>query len=245
MLAEPKYVDAARDAANLIVGAHLEADGRLRRASRNGVAGSSDGVLEDYAAVAEGLFALFGATGERRWYDVGSGLVDQIQHRFDDGNGAFYDTATDAEQLIKRPQDPTDNASPSGQSLALGALVTRAALTGRADDAAAAENLLASLAGLADAAPRFAGHLLTVAEAMADGPRQVAVVGADGDGDRGALVRAAYRLTHPGVVVAQGTPGTTVPPLLADRGLVEGRAAAYVCRGFVCDLPVTSPDLVQ
>ena len=81
-----------------------------------------------------------------------------------------------------------------------------------------------------------------MAEAWQDGPRQIAVVGERDDPARQGLVRAAFRLSHPGAVVAQGTPGTDVPALLEGRGLVDGQAAAYVCHDFVCDLPVTSPD---
>ena len=92
-------------------------------------------------------------------------LVAQIRDRFADGSGAFFDTAADADVLIKRPQDPTDNASPSGQSLTLSAFVTLAALTGAPEDQDAADALLARLAGLANA--RMAQALRLIHEDVA------------------------------------------------------------------------------
>jgi uncharacterized protein YyaL (SSP411 family) len=245
VLDEPRLLDAARAAARLLVDVHLDSDGVLHRVSRDGVRGEPVGVLEDYACLAAGLVTLFGATGEATWLDAARRLVDQIRSQFSDGSGGFYDTAHASEVLLKRPQDPTDNVTPSGQAMTADVLVSMSALTGDTDDRGAAEALLERLAGLGEQAPRYAGHALTVTEALLDGPRQVAVVGPDGDPGRAALVRAAYRLAHPGVVVAQGAPGRAGHvALLEGRGLVDGRAAAYVCHDFVCDLPVTSPALV-
>ncbi len=239
VLDEPLYVAAAVAAAELLVDVHLEA-GRLRRVSRAGRVGEPAGVLEDYACVADGFITLFGVTGDPAWYRRASDLAEQIKARFTDGYGGYFDTADDAEMLLKRPQDPADNASPSGQSMTATVLTSMYGLTGDDDDRQAAQMLVDRLSGLAQQAPRFAGQTLTAMEALLDGPRQVAVIGPEGDVRRRELVQAAYRLPHPGLVVAQGEPGVPSVPLLQDRTLVEGSAAAYVCHHFVCDLPVTS-----
>ncbi len=240
ILDEPDLVEAARAAARLLVTVHL-VDGRLRRVSRGGRAGAPGGVLEDYACVADGLLALFSVTGEAQWYDVAAELVGVIETHFADGRDGFYDTADDAEILVKRPQDPADNAAPSGQAMTLTALVGLQGLTGDTSRAERAQRLVSRLAGLAERAPRFAGQTLTAMEAMADGPRQVAIVGAADDPARSALVTAAHRLAHPGQVVAVGDGERAVVPLLEDRPLVHGRPTAYACHDFVCDLPVTDP----
>jgi uncharacterized protein YyaL (SSP411 family) len=94
---------------------------------------------------------------------------------------------------------------------------------------------------LADKAPRFAGWSLAAAEAAVAGPLEVAVVGLEGDQRREELLAAARRTTSPGAVVVAGAPAEDAyPPLLAHRGLVDGSPAAYVCRGMVCERPVTT-----
>ncbi|HEV2779567.1 MAG TPA: N-acylglucosamine 2-epimerase, partial [Actinophytocola sp.] len=93
---------------------------------------------------------------------------------------------------------------------------------------------------LAARAPRFAGHWLSVAEAIEHGPIQVALVGAADDPRRTELVSAAVASAPGGAVVLAGAPDAPGVPLLADRPLVNGGPAAYVCRGYVCDRPVTT-----
>ena len=90
-------------------------------------------------------------------------------------------------------------------------------------------------------APQAAGHWLTTAEALAHGPVQIAVIGAAGDAARAALEVAARAAAPGGAVVLAGEPGADAP-MLAGRDLVGGASAAYVCHGFVCDRPVTTPE---
>ncbi|MER6144081.1 thioredoxin domain-containing protein [Streptomyces sparsogenes] len=233
----PDLVDAAAAAADLLVRVHLDDSGRLARTSLDGTAGSHAGVLEDYADVAEGFLALSSVTGEGAWVELAGLLLDAVMRRFTAGDGTLYDTADDAEQLIRRPQDPTDNAAPSGWTAAAGALLSYAAVTGEDRPREAAERALGVVRALAGRAPRFIGWGLAVAEALLDGPREVAVVGHDDDPATRALHRAALLGTAPGAVVAVGEPGSREVPLLLDRPLLEGRPAAYVCRRFTCDAP--------
>jgi uncharacterized protein YyaL (SSP411 family) len=239
LLGVPGHVDAARECADLLLGLHL-VDGRLRRASRGGVVGAAPGVAADHGDLAEGLLALHQATGEARWLDAAGGLLDVALARFGDGAGGFFDVADDAERLVSRPKEATDGAEPAGQSALAGALGTYAALTGSPRHRAAAEAAVAAAGALARQAPRFAGWTLATAESLAAGPLQVAVVGPEDDA-RAALERVARGAVSPGLVVAVGEPDAPGVPLLADRPLVDGQAAAYVCRGFVCDRPVTTP----
>ncbi|HKC28556.1 MAG TPA: N-acylglucosamine 2-epimerase, partial [Jatrophihabitans sp.] len=235
LLGEPRYLDAAVHCARLLLDLHL-VDGRLRRTSRDGAVGSAPGVAEDYGDLADGLLVLHQATGDPRWLDAAGELLDTALAHFGDGDGGFYDTADDAEQLLRRPRDPSDNATPSGTSALITALIAYSALTGSSRHRAAAEDALRGVAELAVAQPRFFGWALAAAEALLDGPVQVAVAG---EPDGGALASTAWRLRPPGAVVVAGEPDAPGVPLLADRPLVGGRAAAYVCRGMVCDLPVT------
>jgi uncharacterized protein YyaL (SSP411 family) len=244
-LGERPWVDAAAGAAELLLRVHL-VDGRLRRSSRDGTAGTAVGVLEDYGCLAAGLLALHQATAAPRWLDAACELLDTALARFDDPetDGLFYDTADDAEHLMARPRDPTDNASPSGAAVLAEALLTASALTGPQHHEryrAAAGAALAATGALARQAPRFAGHWLSVAEAAQRGPLQVAVAGAADDPRTEALLAQARRCAPGGAVVLAAEPDAAGVPLMAGRPLVGGAPAAYVCRGFVCDAPVTTP----
>ncbi len=236
-LGMPAYVDAAVAAGELLLRTHL-VEGRLRRVSRDGVVGSPAGVLEDYGCVAAGFLDLVQATGDARWLDVALDLLDVALDRFRADDGGFHDTADDAEALVARPRDPSDNASPSGLSATVHALATYSALTGSGRHRQAAEEALATTRALAERAPRFMGWSLAAAEAMLDGPLEIAVVGPPGP-ERSALEDQARRVPGAVVVVSDG-PRDDIP-LLTGRTVVDGRPAAYVCRHQVCERPVTDP----
>ncbi|WP_327155018.1 thioredoxin domain-containing protein [Streptomyces tubercidicus] len=238
----PDLIQAATDAADLLVRVHMDWHARLHRTSRDGTPGANSGVLEDYADVAEGFLTLASVTGEGVWVEFAGFLLDTVLLQFTSEDGALYDTAADAEALIRRPQDPTDNATPSGWTAAAGSLLSYAALTGSGLHRDAAERALGIVTALAGRAPRFIGWGLAVAEAALDGPREVAVVGAQGNPATVALHRAALLGTAPGAVVALGAPGADEVPLLQDRPLVDGQPAAYVCRHFTCERPTTDPE---
>ncbi|KQY56410.1 thioredoxin domain-containing protein [Nocardioides sp. Root140] len=240
LLRKPEYVEAAVRAGQLLVDVHL-VEGRLLRVSRDGLVGRHDGVLEDYACVAAGFLDLLQATGDGVWFERAGVLLDDALARFRADDGGFHDTASDAEALITRPRELSDNASPSGQSAMVHALATYAALSGSGTHREAAEQTLAVLAGLAERAPRFAGWALAAAESMLEGPDEIVVVGRPGlERDR---LELAARRRH-GAVVLVVEPGRDDIPLLVGRDEVDGAPAAYVCRHMVCERPVTDPALL-
>ncbi len=221
---EPEWVQAAEQAGALLRDLHL-VDGRLRRVSRDGTVGSAAGALEDYGAVASGWITLYQVTGGTGWLEAAGSLLDAALADFPDGSGGFYDSAAAADgvPLLRRPQDPTDNATPSGASALCAALVSYAALTGALDYREAAETALAKVVPLIAKHPRFAGEAAAVAEAMIAGPAEVAVVG------RPDLERIARLSPSPGAVVVTSGP------------LTEGRPdpAVYICRHFTCERPLS------
>jgi uncharacterized protein YyaL (SSP411 family) len=249
LLRRPDYVAAARRAAELIATVHLRA-GRLARTSRDGLAGPSAGVLEDYANVAAGFLSLYGVTGEPALVDRAGSLLSTALDRFRAADGGFYDTADDGERLIYRPADPTDGPTPSGTFAIAGALLSYSALTGSARHRDAAAGALGALAPIAARYPQAAGWGLAVAEAFIAGPAEIAIVGPPGDERTTALHEAAAFGAPPGAVTAlgpggagrAGDPADPGVPLLAGRDLVDGAPAAFVCRDFACRLPVTTPE---
>ncbi len=236
----PEWVDAAARAAQAVSVHHLTDDHRLMRVSRGTQQGSAPGALEDYGNVIEGFAWVFAATGDVAVIRQAEILTQVMIDRFSQADGGFADTPDDGEVLVRRPRDPSDNASPSGLSAAVMALVTMAALTGRAPWGARAEQALSSVAELQQNHPRFAGWSLAALAAWTDGPTQVALVAEPSDPAFVDLRRAAFRGVRSGGVIATGS-GEPIVALLADRPL-RPHATAYVCRDFVCHLPVTRDD---
>jgi uncharacterized protein YyaL (SSP411 family) len=228
---------AAVALAEVLADRHL-VDGRLRRVSRDGRVGEPAGVLEDYGCVAEAFLAVHQITADPRWLRSAGELLDVALAHFGTGSAGFYDTADDAEKLLTRPADPTDNATPSGLASVCAALVSYAALTGETAYREAADAALATAGPLIGGHPRFAGYSAMVAEAALTGPYEIAVATNDLSDP---LVTEAFREAPGGTVVVAGAPDLPGVPLLADRPLIGGKATAYVCRGFVCDRPVTTP----
>ncbi|WP_323097014.1 thioredoxin domain-containing protein [Intrasporangium sp. YIM S08009] len=238
LLGEPAWVEAAARCARHVLEVHVR-DGVLLRASRGGRGGDARAVADDHGNLAEGLLALHRATGDASWLAHARTVLDGAR-AFAAEDGGFHDTAADAEPLYLRPRSAADNAEPSGQSALAGAFVALGALTGDAEALAVGRAAVAAGLGLAAREPRFGGWTLAVAEALLDGPVQVAVVGTGPDAS--ALLDIARRSPRPGAVVVAGSPEAPGVPLLAGRPLSGGRPTAYVCRGMVCDLPVTDPD---
>ena len=180
-------------------------------------------MLEDHGCVATAFVALACATGDGVWLQRAGLLLDAVLEHFAADDGGFHDTADDAEALLVRPRDPSDNASPSGHSAVVHALLGYAALTGSGHHRDAAERALLVSRRLADSSPRFAGWSLAAAETALDGPVEVAVVGPAG-AERDQLEHAARRHAPIGSVVVAAEPGASTIPLMADRDLVDGRA---------------------
>ncbi|OBH56043.1 thioredoxin domain-containing protein [Mycobacterium sp. E2479] len=237
-LDEPELAEAARRCAHALLNLHV-VDGRLRRASLGGVVGDSAAILEDYAMLATGLLALYQLTAEAIWLTAATGLLDTALAHFADRAqpGRWFDTADDAERLVLRPADPLDGATPSGASSITEALLTAAHLVD-GDRAGrylrAVTESLAAHSVLLERAPRSAGHWLAVAEASVRGPLQIAVAC---DPAASTLLADARRLAPGGAIVVGGEVDSSM--LLAGRPRVDGADAAYVCRGRICDLPVT------
>ncbi|MBV9721966.1 MAG: thioredoxin domain-containing protein, partial [Mycobacterium sp.] len=240
-LAAPELAHAAARCATALVELHL-VDGRLRRASLGGRVGESAAILEDHATLATGLLTLYQLTADNAWLTTATELLDIALTHFADPDrpGHWFDTADDAEQLMLRPADALDGATPSGASSIAEALLTAGHLAaGRRADRyrqAAADALTAHSVLLARA-PRSAGHWLSIAESAVRGPLQIAVA-CQGAGS--SLLATARRLAPGGAIVVGGAAGSS--ELLVGRDRVGGADAAYVCRGRVCDLPVTSTE---
>jgi uncharacterized protein YyaL (SSP411 family) len=220
--------------------------GRVMRSHKEGVTRIS-GFLEDHAAVALGFLAVYELTFDERWVDRARDIADaMIEWFWDEEIGAFFDTARDAEQLITRPRDVTDNATPSGTSLAIELLLHLADLQQHSEYRRRAVFCLEALAEPMLRFPTAFGHLLGCADMELYGAIEVALVGEMSHPAFKALERAVAERYVPSLVLAGGVPRSrSAIKLLENRPLVDGKPTAYVCRGYTCDRPVTDPDTLS
>jgi uncharacterized protein len=242
-MAEPRYVTAAERAATLLLDHARDDEGRLHRTWKDGRRGPP-GVLEDHAALADGLLALYQSTFSERWFIAARHLADRILDRFEDPAGGWFDAADDGDRLIVRPKSIQDGAVPSGNALAATVLLRLAALTGESRYQEAGEAALGLVTGLIGRYPTAFGQWLTAIGLAARGIDEVAIVGDPGDPDTRALIEVVRTGFRPTIVVSSAPPAsaaTSAVALLNDRPLQSGRPTAYVCRGFSCQAPVSTP----
>jgi uncharacterized protein YyaL (SSP411 family) len=206
-----------------------------------------NGYLEDYAYLIEGLLELYQTTFNPRWFVAAQELAETMLSRFRDPDAGFYDTSDDHETLITRPCDLQDNATPSGNAMAVTTLLKLAGFTHDYRYVDIAHQALAQMQPMMAQYPLGFGQWLQALAYALSTPHEIAIVGDPDSVDTQALlsvVRDGYR---PFQVVASGAPSSQPPhvPLLRDRELVEGQPAAYVCHNFSCQAPIAEPALLQ
>ena len=245
-LERPNYVDVARRAAAFVVD-NLIVDGRLHRVWAAGTPNHL-GCLDDFADLTHGLLALSDATFESRWLMAAREMADRMIDLFADKDGAgFFYSGSDAQALIARTRDIEDHPTPGGNSQAALVLLRLAALTG---DGSLDKRAAAALRLVGDELARypqaFGTALLALDRATSPNRVEIAIAGAVDDPRTTALIVAARRNSGPFTTIAVGDPTDAAiarsAPLLADRPLVANGPAAYVCRNFACEAPVTTPD---
>jgi len=241
-LGRADYVAAAVKNAEFITTRMKDGD-RLLRSWKDGQA-KIKGYLEDYAMVGAGLLALYEATFDRRWLDESSRLADQALALFWDGREEmFFDTGLDQEALVVRPRNLFDNAVPSGTSVAIQWLLRLAILFGEERYETLALKALRPMADLMTRHPSGFGRYLAALDFHLGPVAEVALVWPDGVG-AGPLAETAFRRYMPNRLVVGAPAGSSAGtglPLLDDRPPVDGKPTAYVCRRYVCQLPVTDP----
>jgi uncharacterized protein len=238
VLSRADYLDAARECAEFVLGTLRDDEGRLLRTYKDGRA-HLNAYLEDHAFLLEALLTLYEASFEQRWFEAAQELAETTIARFGDRErGGFFSTSEDHEALIARRKEVGDHPIPSGNSSAAMGLLRLAALTGERRYEEQAEGVLRLFAAAAARHPEAFAHLLRALDFHLSPTKEVALLG-DDPSELAAAVRAELR---PHLVLAGGPQGSTTPPLLRDRPLVDGKPTAYVCEHFACRQPVTDPE---
>ena len=240
VLGRDDYAKIAERSAEFLL-TNLLRDGRLLRTYKDGTA-KLNGYLEDYAFLIDGLLALHEVNFSRETLDAAIALGnDMIALFWDAASGQFFDTGHDHEQLVVRPKDLTDNAIPCGSSMAVSALLRLAVITGNGDMERRASEALRAVRQLMMTFPTAAGTWLGALDFYLSRPKEVAIIGDRDDAATGSLLAEVYRHYVPNRVLlgaSEGDDGTGLP-LLAERRKIDGKATAYLCENYVCQLPVT------
>jgi len=237
-LEEPRYLQAASDAAMFVL-ERMRVDDRLHRSWREGKT-SGPGFCDDYALMAGALVTLFEATGEPHWISEARTLVEAMLELFADLSGGFFQTGSDAQELVVRPKEVFDNAVPSGNSSAAHVLLRLSMLTGEARFEVAAVSALRAVSGQMSRAPVGFSEALSALDLLLSHGKEVAIVGERDSEATLALAGELWSRFLPHCVLAIGDPSE--PPaveLLSGRSTVDGLSAAYVCENFACQMPVT------
>ncbi len=242
-LSEPRYREAAEAAAGFLLHTLWDAPtGRLLRRYRAGEA-AIEGFLDDYAGFANALVDLYEATFEPRYLEAAEGIARALCVRFEDrGAGGFYSSAEGDANLILRLKDEYDGAEPSGNSLAVTALLRLAAITGNEEFRQSALRALTALSSRLNSQPVSAPMLVCAHMLARARPRQIVFTGPAAETLRGA---ADLRFL-PGVTLlaardeAERALFARWHSEIAAMPLVPGQTTAYVCEDFACQTPVTT-----
>ncbi len=250
VLENPQYVEAARRAADFILTRMRTKDGKLLRSYSSGTEPKLNGYLEDYSFLADALVSLYEATFEPHWIAAGLQIVEVMIDQFwDAADGGFFYTGRDHESLIARNKDPHDNAIPSGNSMAVTALLRLVKLTGRVDLQEKAEATLKLYAGLLTEHPMAAGQMLIALDFYLGPVQEFAIVGDPTADDTQRVLRVIRRGFRPNAVVALQSPATGAQaeemiPLLAGKK-AGGPVTTYICENFACQAPVVGAEALE
>jgi uncharacterized protein YyaL (SSP411 family) len=243
---EPRYVDAAVQAADFVLTRLRDDAGRLLRSWRDGKPGRP-GYADDHALMAEACLTLYETTFELRWFEEARKLADDLLRLFwDHDRGGFFQTGSDGEALVIRPKELFDNAVPSGNSAAADVLQRLALLTGEQEYERAGVSALRVVRDHMATAPTGFGQALSALDLYVSRVPEVAVIGdPNGEDTRALAAEVTTKRFLPNhvlaVAAADDDQSRENVALLRDRVAVDGMATAYVCEHFACKLPVSTP----
>jgi uncharacterized protein YyaL (SSP411 family) len=244
VLDEPRYAQAAREAASFLL-ERLQVDGRLLHRYRDGEA-AIPAFLDDYAFLSWGLFELYEATLEVRWLSEAKRLTNEMVRLFwDQGSGGFFFSGDRNERLIAKTKELYDGAIPSGNSVAALDLVRLGQLTMDKTLQGYAERLFQAFSGQISQAPSSSPQLLIALDFWLGPSQEIVIAGDPASADTRQMLRAVRQRFLPRAVLAlqpSNTSSTEVEaliPFIKTQRPLEGHATAYLCTNYVCNLPTT------
>ncbi len=249
VLDRPELAQDAARAADFLLTRMRSADGRLLRTWSQGSQPKYNAYLEDYAFLIDALVSLFEADFQPRWLESAQDLARTMLDQFwDPAEGGFFFTGKDHEALIARNKDPHDNAIPSGNSMAVTALLRLHQLTGQADLLDRAERTLRLYRGLLAAHPMAAGQMLIALDFDLGPTQEVVVVGRQDEPATREVLRLVRSGFRPRTVIAfqpadRAPSGPALPLLEGKTG--QGDVTTYICQNFACQAPLVGVEAAR
>ena len=244
----PQYAKAAQNAADFFLSTMLTDEGRLHHRYRNGDEGMP-AQLEDYAYFVWGLLELYETTFDVKYLQEAIRLNEIAnKHYWDDTNGGFFLTADDGEKLLVRPKTIYDGAQPSGNSVAALNLIRIGRITG---NAALEEKANEIFEAFGQEVARGASNFTQLLNALdfAVGPSfEVVIAGNENADDTNTMLASLWKQFSPNKVVLFRPEMDAIPPVsklapfTENQRTMNGKATAYVCQNYTCNLPTTDPN---
>ena len=238
-LDEPKYRAAAEQAAHYILTNRLK-DGKLTRTT------TVPAMVEDYAFFGNGLVDLYEADFDPQWLRKATELADAMLAQFYDvKEGGFFQTDGRDPSVIVRSKEDYDGAEPSGNSMATLLSLRLAQFTDRADYRNVAEKTLQLFSGHLGKAPQVVPQMLCALDFYLSQPKQIVIAGKADAADTHAMSRALHERYLPNAVVILVEGGESqkalakLLPFLETIKPLDGKATAYVCVNYACQLPTS------
>jgi len=247
VLERADYLSAAERCGDFLLTTMLRPGGRLWRTYKDGQA-RINAFLEDYAALIDAFLELYQSTFIDKWYKAAVELAEAVLTHFAAEDGCFYDTSDDHEALIVRPRSLQDNAVPSGSNMLARQLLRLYAYTGDERYAEAVRGVFRPITSALQQYPQAFGEALNALDWAVRGCDEVALVGSPTTSAMRELLAVLRRPYRPNQVVAlsrQDADEQALIPLLRQRRALDGAPTAYVCRAFVCQRPVTTPQALE
>jgi uncharacterized protein YyaL (SSP411 family) len=244
VLGEPRYVEAARRAAELVEKEMRAPGGRLLRTWRNGEA-KIPAFLEDHAFLADAYLDLYEATFDPAWLRAGRSIADETNRLFaDEEHGGWFHVGSDTDSIVTRGKTPVDSSTPSANGIAARVMIRLAKWTGDEALRVRAERAIRVFQDAMERSPAATLALVSALDLFLHDDGEIAIAGDPGAEAIRPLLAAVHQAYRPGAALAlrdpvNGEEHERVVPWLRGKTLVEGAPAVYLCRNHVCQAPIT------
>jgi uncharacterized protein len=244
LLNRADYVSAAKKGADFLLKNLRTPDGSLHRSWNEGRA-SHPGTLTDYAGLIAALQSLYVIDFDPHVFKCMQSLFITMQEQFSSEDALYFDAAADVSDLIVRPRNLQDNATPSGNAVAAYCHWLFANYNHEQNQLEHVRKMIAQAGENIEAYPTSFGFWLQVAGLFIEDTRQIAIVSHQGQKSLESFLSVYRKAYRPFTIIAAHHAdmknNEMFPAILEDRTEVKGKPTAYVCQGFICRAPVTNP----